>query len=51
MDLDRIYKEQLPVSHVAGLQAVFQAGVDSVPVPEAPAPEPEAPAAEEEVAE
>ena len=31
MDLDAIYKTGLPVSHDAGLEAVFQAGVASVP--------------------
>jgi hypothetical protein len=40
MTLDQIYKSQLPTSHEAGLQAVFQAGQESVFLPSTPDSDP-----------
>lgn len=51
MDLDKVYKEQLPTSHAAGLQAVFQAGVDSVRANQDPEPEAQDPVQQEEIPE
>ena len=40
MELDLIYKTRVGESHAAGLQAVFDAGAESVFLPSEPAPAP-----------
>ncbi len=42
-EIEKIYSEASGVSHIAGLRAVFDAGVKSVPVPDPVAPPPAEP--------